>query len=44
MSLSEFLEGLRKERGPGASASAFTFDMEFVDTNKGEEDGYLLAH
>lgn len=35
VSLTDFLEGLRENDGTGASATAFTFDMEFIDGNKG---------
>lgn len=35
VTLAEFLDGLRENDGEGESATAFTFDMEFFQTNKG---------
>lgn len=36
VTLSNFLEGLRENDGSGVSATAFTFDLEFIESNKGE--------
>lgn len=39
VTLGSFLEGLRENEGDGVSATAFTFDLEFVDSNKGAGAG-----
>lgn len=36
LKLSEFLEELRENDGSGPSATAFTFDLEFIEKNKGD--------
>lgn len=41
VTLTEFLEDLRDSGGDGESATAFTFDLEFLARNPGES-GFLF--
>ena len=37
VTLADFLDSLRENDGGGESSTSFTFDLEFVDRNPGEQ-------